>query len=139
MKLKQTRSLRRRFSHWVNLKKRNNNNRAKGELNRLILGENNMESIGLSFIASAVTFLIGYLSFMKNRDKDTVADAQREAILETKLNMIANGVNTLILDQKDINKRLSSLSEHAIRNDERVRQAHERIDKLEERVDNGKN
>ena len=98
-----------------------------------------METVGLSFIASAVTFLIGYLSFMKNRDKDTIAEAQREAILETKLNMIANGVNTLILDQKDINKRLASLSEHAIRNDERIRQAHDRIDKLEERVENGKN
>lgn len=94
-----------------------------------------MEAIGLSVVASVITFFIGYLSFMRSRDKDTIADAQREAILETKLNMIANGVNTMILDQKDITNRLTTLSEHAIRTDERVRQAHERIDKLEEKLE----
>lgn len=92
-------------------------------------------TVTIGFITGMVTFLIGYATFMKSRDKDNRSDAKRDAIIETKIDMIANNIDTIRLDQKDSNIRIGELSEHLIRTDERVKQAHERIDRMEEKFD----
>lgn len=92
-------------------------------------------TVAIGFITGVITFFIGYLTFMKNRDKDTRSDAQRDAIMETKLDMIVTGVDTIRFDLKDSNKRISEISEHLIRTDESVKQAHKRIDKIEDKIE----
>ena len=95
----------------------------------------NTSTISIGFMTGAVTFIIGYLTFMKNRDKDTRAEAQRDAKLETKIDMIAVDINTIKFDIKTSDKRITELSEHLIRTDESVKQAHKRIDKIEEKIE----
>lgn len=95
----------------------------------------NTSTISIGFMTGAVTFVIGYLTFMKNRDKDNRTDAKRDAILETKLDMIAVNVDTIKFDIKSSDKRITELSEHLIRTDESVKQAHKRIDKIEHKID----
>lgn len=92
-------------------------------------------TISIGFITGAVTFLIGYLTFMRNRDKDNRNDAHRDAKIETKIDMVITGVETIRLDLKDSNKRISEISEHLIRTDESVKQAHKRIDRIEEKIE----
>ena len=92
-------------------------------------------TVTIGFITGVVTFFIGYLTFMKNRDKDTRSDAQRDAVFETKLDMIAVNVETIKVDMKTSDKRISELSEHLIRTDESVKQAHKRIDKIEDKIE----
>lgn len=92
-------------------------------------------TVTIGFITGVITFFIGYLTFMRNRDKDTRTDAQRDAVLETKIDMIAVGVETIKVDLKASDKRITELSEHVIRTDESVKQAHKRIDKIEDKIE----
>ena len=92
-------------------------------------------TITIGFITGVITFFIGYLTFMKNRDKDTRSDAHRDAMLEAKLDTIATGVDTIRLEQKDSNKSIAEIREHLVRTDERVKQITERVDKIEERIE----
>lgn len=92
-------------------------------------------TVTIGFITGVITFFIGYLTFMRNRDKDTRSDAQRDAVLETKIDMIAVGVETIKVDLKASDKRITELSEHVIRTDESVKQAHRRIDKIEDKIE----
>lgn len=93
-------------------------------------------TVTIGFITGVITFFIGYLTFMKNRDKDTRSDAQRDAKLETKLDMIAVNVETIKVDIKSNEKRISEISEQLIRTDESAKQAHRRIDKIEDKFEN---
>ncbi|MFJ7982408.1 hypothetical protein ACIQ1D_19280 [Lysinibacillus xylanilyticus] len=92
-------------------------------------------TVTVGFITGIISFFIGYLAFMRNRDKDTRSDAQRDAVLETKLDMIAVGVETIKVDLKASDKRITELSEYVIRTDESVKQAHKRIDKIEVKIE----
>lgn len=93
-------------------------------------------TVTIGFITGVITFFIGYLTFMKNRDKDTRTDAQRDAKLETKIDMIAIGVDTIKVDLRTNEKRISEISEQLIRTDESAKQAHRRIDKIEDKIEN---
>ena len=92
-------------------------------------------TVTIGFITGVITFFIGYLTFMKNRDKDNRTDAHRDAKIETKIDMVITGVETIRLDLKDSNKRISEISEHLIRTDESVKQAHKRLDRIEEKIE----
>lgn len=92
-------------------------------------------TVTIGFITGVITFFIGYLTFMRNRDKDTRSDAQRDAVFETKIDMIAVGVDTIKVDLRANEKRISEISEQLIRTDESAKQAHKRIDKIEDKFE----
>ncbi len=92
-------------------------------------------TVTIGFLTGVITFFIGYLSFMRNRDKETRSDAHRDAKLETKLDMIATNIDIIRVEQKDSNKSIAEIREHLIRTDERVKQITERVDKIEERIE----
>ncbi|GGA34958.1 MULTISPECIES: hypothetical protein [Psychrobacillus] len=74
--------------------------------------------------------LIGLLSFGRNRDKDVKADAAKTAVMETKLDAITNGVESIRIDLKAIEKQMDLLAERVARVEESSMQAHKRIDNL---------
>lgn len=92
-------------------------------------------TVTIGFLIGVITFFIGYLTFLKNRDKDTRSDAKRDATLETKIDMIAVGVDTIKVDMRANEKRISEISEQLIRTDESAKQAHRRIDKIEDKIE----
>lgn len=79
--------------------------------------------------------VLAYFAFLKGRDKDTKKDAEDNAIIRTKLDIISNGVDNIRVDMKAMEKGQAELREHQIRIDESVKQAHIRIDKLEDKID----
>lgn len=86
-------------------------------------------------LGTAFGVIIGFLSFSRNRDKDVRSDAAESAEIKTKLNSISQGVDSIRIDFKASEKRVTDLTELVIRIDESTKQAHKRIDKLEPKGD----
>jgi septal ring factor EnvC (AmiA/AmiB activator) len=83
-------------------------------------------------IACAILgLLIGLLTFKRERDNEVRSDASESAVIKTKLDNISRGVESIQIDIKANEKRVSDLSERVIRVEESSKQAHKRIDKLE--------
>lgn len=75
--------------------------------------------------------LIGFLTFTRNRDRDVRTDASESAVIRTKLDNINSGVESIRIDIKANEMRVSELSERVIRIEESSKSAHKRIDNLE--------
>jgi peptidoglycan hydrolase CwlO-like protein len=75
--------------------------------------------------------LIGFLTFNRNRDKDVRNDASKSAVIETELRNISLGIDSIRIDIKANERRVSELSERVIRVEESSKQAHKRIDHIE--------
>jgi tetrahydromethanopterin S-methyltransferase subunit G len=68
----------------------------------------------------------------KNDFKSSVKnDATESAIIRTKLDNIGQSVDSIRIDFKASDQRWTALSERVIRNEESTKQAHKRIDKIE--------
>lgn len=74
--------------------------------------------------------LIGLLTFRRNRDKDVKADAAKTAVIETKLDTISNGVESIRIDLKANEKQMDVIAERVARVEESSKHAHKRMDNL---------
>lgn len=84
-------------------------------------------------IGTLVGFIITIATFTRNRDKDVRDGAAAEAIINAKLDTINGGVESLRVDIKVEQQARVALSERVIRVEESSKQAHKRIDGLEEK------
>jgi peptidoglycan hydrolase CwlO-like protein len=90
----------------------------------------------LMAICAILTFVVGLLTFSRNRDKDVKNDASESAVIKTKLDNISSGIDSIRIDIKANERRVSELSERVIRVEESSKQAHKRIDKFENKGGN---
>ena len=81
----------------------------------------------VGFLCTLLGTFIGFLAFSRNRDKDVKSDAADSAVIRTKLDNINSGVESIRIDIKANEKRVSELSERVIRVEESSKQAHKRI------------
>jgi septal ring factor EnvC (AmiA/AmiB activator) len=84
-----------------------------------------------------LTFLVGFLTFSRNRDKDVKSEASHSATIQTKLENIDQGVRSIQIDLKANERRVNELNERVIRVEESSKQAHKRLDKFEDKGGNG--
>jgi septal ring factor EnvC (AmiA/AmiB activator) len=91
----------------------------------------NQSVISIGLLCLLVGTLIGFLTFSRNRDKDVKSDASKNAVIETKLENIYQGVENIRIDIKANERRVTELNDLVIRIDESTKQAHKRIDKIE--------
>jgi peptidoglycan hydrolase CwlO-like protein len=89
----------------------------------------------VSVICTATGLLIGFLTFNRTRDKDVRSDASKSAVIETELRNISLGIDSIRIDIKANERRVSELSERVIRVEESSKQAHKRIDHIENKGD----
>jgi septal ring factor EnvC (AmiA/AmiB activator) len=87
--------------------------------------------VGIPILCAAGGLIIGYLAFRRDKDNDVRNDASESAVIKTKLDNISSGVDSIRIDMKANEKRVSDLSERVIRVEESSKQAHKRIDKIE--------
>lgn len=85
----------------------------------------------LSTLCVVTTAIIGFLTFSRNRDKEVKSDASESAVIKTKLDNISSGIDSIRIDIKANEKRVSELSERLIRVEESSKQAHKRLDNFE--------
>ncbi|NME07084.1 hypothetical protein [Psychrobacillus sp. BL-248-WT-3] len=75
-------------------------------------------------------FLVGLLTYSRNRDKDVKAEAARTAVIETKLDTISRGVEVIQREIKALETQRESLSERLTRIEEGNKLANRRIEEL---------
>jgi len=93
-----------------------------------------MDSQTVALIGILCTVLgafLGVLTYNRNRDKDVKNDASDSAVIRTKLDNINAGVESIRIDIKAQEMRVTGLSERVIRVEESSKQAHKRLDKME--------
>lgn len=91
--------------------------------------------VQVGILGALIGILISVLTFSRNRDKDVKSDASESAVIKTKLDNISSGVESIRIDIKANEKRVSELSERVIRVEESTKQAHKRIDKFDNKGD----
>lgn len=73
---------------------------------------------------------LSFLTFNRNRDKDVRSDASEFAVIKTTLANINSGVDSIRVDIKANERRVTELSEKVIIVNESTKQAHKRIDEI---------
>lgn len=76
--------------------------------------------------------VIGVLGYKKSQKKDNDDKVKHDTTIDIKLDNIAKNVDEIRLDNKDFSKSMTSLSERVTKVEESTKQAHKRIDNLEE-------
>lgn len=89
----------------------------------------------LGILIAIGSFIIAYLTFNRNRDKDVKSDASRNAVIETKLDNIGTSVESIRIDLKANEQRWVKTDKDVTRIEEIAKSAHKRIDTLENKED----
>ena len=77
--------------------------------------------------------VISYFTFIRNRDKDVRQDATENAKVSAKLDHISRGVDDIRIDLKSNEREINRVAERVTRVEESTKQAHLRINKIENR------
>lgn len=88
--------------------------------------------IEIALLCTVAGVVISYFGFYRNRDKEIKRDASESAVISTKLDAIGSDVKSIRIDMKTEQLARMELSERVTRVEESSKQAHKRIDKLEE-------
>lgn len=90
----------------------------------------------LTAIVSVLTGLsgaaLGWAGRARSVRQDVVQDAETVTTLKNDLGYIRSGVDDIRFEQRMQSQRIDALSERVTRNEESSKQAHKRIDRLEE-------
>jgi peptidoglycan hydrolase CwlO-like protein len=87
--------------------------------------------IGLFFTITGG--LIGILVYKRLIVKDIQKDTKEGAILSTKLDFITTGVTNIQIKMETQDAKFNSLGERVTRTEESCKQAHKRLDEIEEK------
>jgi hypothetical protein len=87
----------------------------------------------IGLLCTITGVVIGIFTFSRNRDKDVKTDASRSAVIETKLDNINRGVESIRIDIKANELKVNELSERVIRVEESTKSAHKRLDIIEQK------
>lgn len=82
-------------------------------------------------VGTALGFIISIVTLSRDKNKDLRADAEKQAMINVKLDTINTGVQSLHTDVKSEQKARAALSERVTRVEESTKQAHKRIDEME--------
>lgn len=106
-------------------------------------------SIEVGVLFSVISMVISVLGYQLNKTNQEIkrqqiesekqsrekievkTDATREAVIETKLDNISNGVDNIRIDLKTNERQIGEVREWVTRVDESAKQAHKRLDSLE--------
>ncbi|MGG4552810.1 hypothetical protein [Paenibacillus humicus] len=92
-----------------------------------------MEITILISIATAVSgILLGWLGRTRTIRQDAAKNAEAGATLQTDVEYIKRGVDDIRVDMRIQSQRLDGISERVTRVEESTKQAHKRLDRLEE-------
>lgn len=93
-------------------------------------------SIITAIIGAATAFsgmILGWMAKAKEMKQEARADAEAEAVIKTDMDYIKRGVDDIRLEQKVQGQRIDVLSERVTRLEESTKQAHKRLDHLEQK------
>ncbi|GAB3801032.1 hypothetical protein [Virgibacillus kimchii] len=95
-------------------------------------------SVELGVLLSVAGVVIAYLGYQANKQRNEAKtqknikdEASREAVIETKLDNISNGVDNIRIDLRANERQVGALGERLTRVEESSKQAHKRLDSLD--------
>ena len=95
-----------------------------------------MDNISIGLVFTILGSIVGYATFSMNSKKNTKQETKEETTtittIGTKLDLISKNVDEIRLDNKDFNKSIHQLGERVSAVEQSTKQAHHRIDSLEE-------
>jgi hypothetical protein len=102
----------------------------------LILIKEEVSSLDWTVIVSVAAALsgiiLGWLGRSRTIRQDMTSEASRDAKLQSDMDYIKRGVDEVRFEQKDQGRRFDALSERVTRVEESAKQAHLRINRLED-------
>lgn len=90
-----------------------------------------METISIALACTVLGAIISYLTFQRNKTKDTKEEIQGLTKLQEESKYVVKGVDEIRYNLRDMNKNMSDMNERLIRVEESCKQAHKRLDNLE--------
>ncbi len=95
-------------------------------------------TIELGVLIAIFGLIISFMGYQLNKQKQQTdyqkgvkKDATREAVIETKLDNISNGVDSIRIDLRANERQIGELGERVTRVEESAKQAHKRLDNYE--------
>ena len=88
----------------------------------------------LSLTFAALGYLIAYLTFQRNKKKDDTAEGQIKGGMASDIGYIKAGIDDLKREIADQRRIVGEHGERVTRVEESTKQAHKRIDGIEERT-----
>lgn len=92
----------------------------------------------ISIICTIITSIIALLTYknnMSNGNKEAIEErVKRDTTISTKLDLVITGNVELKSEIKNLNNKFDDISERVARCEENTKHAHDRIDKLEDRL-----
>lgn len=85
-----------------------------------------------SIVSAVLGFLLSYFTFQRNKKKDDVAEGQTKGVMASDIGYIKAGVDDLKRESAEQRKTVGELGERVTRVEESCKQAHKRIDKIDE-------
>ena len=76
---------------------------------------------------------IGFLGYRRNENKDIKDEAKKDATTNITLDYISKNIDLLRVDSQATNKNMLNMNDRLIRVEESAKQAHKRIDGLEDK------
>jgi peptidoglycan hydrolase CwlO-like protein len=89
-----------------------------------------------ALIAAAGTIcgvVFSYIGYRTGLKKDSHKEGEADGSLKADTQYIKRRIDDVLLEQKDTNKSINALSERVTRVEESSKQAHKRIDRLEQK------
>ncbi|MBD3917643.1 hypothetical protein H8B09_02680 [Paenibacillus sp. PR3] len=86
----------------------------------------------ISAVATISGIVLGWSGRSRTVLQDTVTDAGKDAVIRADLEHIKRGIEDIRFEQRALVQRSDLLAERVTRIEELVKQAHKRIDKLED-------
>lgn len=93
--------------------------------------------IPVGAIFTIVGGVIGYLVFLRNRDKDSKAEGREDGQIMSELGYIKGGVDDLKKDMREQRTTNTQILERLTSVEASAKQAHKRLDRIEGKGDNG--
>jgi len=88
-------------------------------------------TIEIGSLIAVCGLLLSYLTYQFNKQKENKTDTQQDARIQAQLDYISKGVDDIRIDQKASEKQMAAHGERITRLEESAKQAHKRLDAME--------
>ncbi|GGG31190.1 hypothetical protein GCM10007425_27300 [Lysinibacillus alkalisoli] len=92
-------------------------------------------TIDVPVLVGVLGLVVAGLGYIINRDRDRKSDTKQDAQVSAQLQHISEGVNDIRIDLKASERQMMIYGERITRVEESSKQAHHRINKLEDKCD----
>jgi hypothetical protein len=88
-------------------------------------------TVEIGVLVAVLSLIVAYLGYQLNKSKEIKSDGQESAELKAELGYIRRGVDDIKIDLRANEKQMAALGERVTRVEESSKQAHKRLDAIE--------